>query len=149
MRLIAYEDLPLAAPRIYKVDMSRLNIRAYDIDNGYPQRMETMINASPTAKQSVAKLARFIIGQGFDKDGKEWNRVINSKGETCDELLEQVAKDVSKFDGFLVHFNYNALFHGVEARRIPWKHGRVGINEQEGKIAICATGGTMTGSEEI
>lgn len=136
MRLFSSGELPSAAPRILKVDVGRLHIKGYDIDNGYPQRMETMINASPTAKQAVAKLARFITGQGFDKDQDVWNYVVNAKGETADELLEQFAKQYAKFNGACVHINYNALFQGVELNIIPFKYARIGMGEMEGKIAV-------------
>jgi hypothetical protein len=135
-RLFSIGDLPSAAPRIVKTNVDRFDIAAYDIDNGYPQRLETLINASPTGKQAVSKLASFLVGQGFDKDGAFWNAVVNSDGETGDELFESISDDYSKFRNFAFHINYNALFQAVEYRAIPLKHVRIGIKEKAGMVAV-------------
>lgn len=136
-----------AAPRIVEVDVTRLNVRGYGSDNGYPQRMISMYNACPTAKVAAAKLADFIFGQGFSvPEGKTkgglanedgfWNRVLSSSGLVGDDLLEQIAKDYSRFENFAFQINYNALFQGVEVNYAPIEHVRKGIDERAGQWGV-------------
>jgi hypothetical protein len=131
-------ELPSVAPRIVKVDVGRLHITGYDIDNGYPQRMITYFNGCPTLKRAAKMYADYVSGQGFDKDGLAWNYIFNNKGQMGDDLIELIAKDYSRFENFAIHVNYNALFNGVEANVIPIETVRRGIGEQAGKWAICA-----------
>lgn len=136
-RLILFQDdLPSAAPRIVNVDVARLDIAGYDIDNGYPQRMQRLINASPTAKRACALLSEHISGQGFNKDQGFWNYVVNDNGLTGDDLLNQASIDASKWDAFYIQVNYNALFQPVSHNWVPFMNCRVGINDQAGKIAV-------------
>lgn len=138
MRIISFEDLPSALPRIEPIDVNRLHIEGYDVDNGYPQRMLTMIDASPTATLAVGTFADFVFGQGLDEDGAVWDMVLNSKGQTGDELFELICNDYAKFKNFILHFNYNALFDGVEVNHIPYQNRRNGIGEKAGHYAICS-----------
>jgi len=129
-------NLPSAAPRVYKVDIDRFKVKGYDVDNGYPQRMQSLINASPTAKMATQLYADFIFGQGFDKDDVIWNMELNSKGQTGDDLLSLAAKDWSEFEKCYFQINYNALFNGVEINYVPFENARYGIDEFEGTIAL-------------
>lgn len=147
-RLFSYtSDLPFAALRINPVDVGRYEVAGYDIDNGYPQRMQSLIKASPTAKMSTNLFADFIFGQGFavgegkskygaDREDGVWNMVFNTKGQTGDDLLTLAAKDWSEFKKFWVHVNYNALFTGVEIQIIPFEQVRYGIRDKSGKVAV-------------
>jgi hypothetical protein len=129
-------DLPFAAPRIVRVDISRFDVEGYDIDNGYPQRMQSLIKASPTGKMATRLYASYIFGQGFNKDDAVWNTVFNSRGHTGDDLLALAAKDYSEFEKFWVHVNYNALFQGVELRILPFEQCRYGTGDRAGTIAV-------------
>jgi len=141
------DNLPSAPLRIQPVDIGRFNVASYDIDNGYPQRMETLVDASPTAKMATQLFADFIFGQGFavsdgktkkgkDKEDGVWNTVFNSDGQTGDDLLAIASEYYSNWRKFYFHLNYNALFSGVELRIVPFEYCRYGINEEEGKIGV-------------
>lgn len=141
------DNLPSAPLRIQPIDISRFNVASYDIDNGYPQRMETLVDASPTAKMATQLFADFIFGQGFsvsdgktksgkDKEDGVWNMVLNSDGQTGDDLLAIASEYYSNWEKFYVHINYNALFKGVELRIVPYEFCRYGVEENEGKIAV-------------
>lgn len=140
-------DLPSADARIVKIDISRFEVEGYDVDNGYPQRMETLVEASPTAKMAVNLYADFIFGQGFSvSDGKTkygkdsedgvWNMVVNSKGQTGDDLLSLAAADYANWNKFFFQVNYNALFNGVEINYVPYGTARYGIDSKAGTIAL-------------
>lgn len=146
-RLYGYDNLPSAPARIQPVDVGRYNIAGYDIDNGYPQRMQSLKNASPTAKMVCALYADFIFGQGFsvsdgktksgkDKEDGVWNTVLNAKGQTGDDLLSLAAADYADYEKVWFHINYNALFQAVELQIIPLENVRYGIGKEEGKVAV-------------
>lgn len=144
---IVNTELPSADARIIKANLSRFDVEAYDIDNGYPQRLKSLVEASPTAKMAVNLYADFIFGQGFsvgegmskyganNEDGI-WNMVVNSKGQTGDDLLSLAAADYAEWDKFYIHINYNALFSGVELNYVPYEIARYGIGKREGTIAL-------------
>lgn len=146
-RLFSYDNLPSAPQRIVSVDVERFKVSSYDIDNGYPQRMQALKNASPTAKMVCELYADFIFGQGFavsdgaaktgpNKEDGVWNMVLNSKGHTGDDLLSLAAADYSEFEKVYFHLNYNAMFQATELSIIPFEHVRYGIDERAGQVGV-------------
>lgn len=131
-------ELPEAAPRIVKIDGRSLGILTYDVDNGYPQRMDTLINACSTAKQCANLLSDYVFGQGFDDEGGNefYKAIINDKMLTPDKLLRRNADDKSKHRGFAIHVNYNALFQISSVNYIAFETARIGIDEYAGKYGI-------------
>lgn len=129
-------SLPQAPPRRIDIDGRNYSILTYDTDNGYPQRLESIIKASPTAKDTVKIFVKYIVGNGF-KDLTFYKSKVNAKGLTPDKLLRRCAKDYAMFNGFSIHVNYNALYEVESVQHIPFKTTRLGIEpEQNGRIAI-------------
>lgn len=128
-------NLPDAAPRLQTFDGAGLGIRNYGIDNGYPQRMLNLYNASPSAKMCAELCATYLIGKGFP-DKSFYSAKINDSGLTPDKLLRRIADDKSKFRGFYVQFNYNGLYQKESIHYVPFEKVRIGINEHAGKFAI-------------
>lgn len=119
-------------------DISNLSIKAYGSDNLYPQRMLDILANSPTGTLCVRRMARFIEGRGF-KDPKLYGYVINSEGQTMDDVLRLVAADLAKFKGFALHLNYNALLEIVEMHHVPFENCRIGSDDSDGytgKVAV-------------
>ena len=76
--------------------------------NDYPQIMEKLINGSATAKTSANIYAKFLKGQGFEKE--KLNNIVvgkdsRSKKITLQTLLSQVAISASKNQGYYIHLN--------------------------------------------
>jgi hypothetical protein len=129
------KNLPDAAPRIETVDGKKLGIKTYGEDNGYPQRMLNLYNASGSAKMCANLCASYLIGKGFE-DSDFYHAVINRDGLTPDKLLRRLANDKAKLRGFAVHLNYNALYQIDEVNYIPFEHCRKGIEDKTGKIGV-------------
>lgn len=129
------KNLPDAAPRITVVDGNKLGIKTYGEDNGYPQRMLNLYNASGSAKMCANLCASYLIGKGFE-DQYFYHAPINSKGLTPDKLLRRLANDKSKLRGFAIHINYNALYQIEDVSFVPFEHCRHGIEENTGKIGV-------------
>lgn len=131
-------SLPKAAPRIIKIDGSALGIITYDIDNGYPQRMKSLINACSTAKQSCSLLSDYTVGQGF-KVPEFYKSIINedeNKPLTPDLLLRLSSDDKSKFRGHAFHVNYNALYQISSINYVNFEDVRIGAKENAGKLCV-------------
>lgn len=131
--------LPNAKPRIdRKVNGSALGIISYDEDNGYPQRMDNLYNASSTAKKAAALCARYIVGKGFE-NLDFYSAVIGRQGKevvTPDKLLRKLALSKARFRGFAIHINYNQLYEIDTVKFVPFKHCREADNKHPDCIAV-------------
>lgn len=76
------------------------------VDNLYPQRVESIINNSVTAKLAVDKMCSYLLGMGFEGDIND--RVLNPKKNlTAYDILNRVVKDTSRQKGAYIHINYD------------------------------------------
>lgn len=134
-RIGKIRNLPEVAPRVIKIDNSSLGIIPYDIDNGYPQRMETIINACSPAKSAVNILTDFTVGQGF-VEKSFYDAIINDDGLTPDLLLRLLSGSKSRFRGYAFHVNYNSLYQISSLEFIKFETVRIGFAKNEGKLCI-------------
>jgi hypothetical protein len=130
-------SLPSVTPRVSIKDNKVDHIQNYDSDNNYPGRILDIIKASGTATSCTNLYSKFINGNGF-KDQKFWKARVNRKGITVDKLLRATSKDYSKFKGFAIHVNYNALFQVNEVSYVPFDHCRLGIPDDNGYVSKIA-----------
>lgn len=133
-----FYSLPDAAPRLVEVDTSMLSVVAYDVDNGYPQRMRNIYNASASAKMCANLCARYLVGKGF-KDLTFYHSVIGRQGKrdlTPDKLLRAVSGDKATLRSFAIHINYNALYQVDSVKYVPVENCRFGIDDEKGKIGV-------------
>jgi hypothetical protein len=148
------KNLPDAAPRLTVVDGSKLGIKTYGEDNGYPQRMLNLYNASGSAKMCANLCASYLIGKGFE-DLDFYHAPINTKGLTPDKLLRRVANDKAKLRGFAIHVNYNAMYRISDVSYVPFEHCREGLEEHAGKIGLnkdwynSKKGGSRRSKEDV
>lgn len=131
-------NLPDAAPRLVEVNTSALGIKKYDIDNGYPQRMLNLYNASGSANMCAKLCARYIVGKGF-RDVTFYKANIGRQGKhklTPDKLHRMLATDLAKFNGFYIHVNWNAAYQIETVKYIPFENCREGSDDNYGKIGV-------------
>ena len=121
--------------RIERADLKDLNILAYDLDNLYPQRLIDIVSDSGTAKTCLWLYERFVMGKGA-KDLDFYKAKVNKKGLTVDQLYRKTAHSMGMFSGFSWHFNFNGLGQITEITPINFEFCRLGISENEGKIAV-------------
>lgn len=79
-------------------------ILSRDTDNLYPLRIERIINNSPTARRCSHMMSKFIAGKGVGGDF-----IVNKKGETLDDIVEQSADCIAEQYGvyFLVKYGFD------------------------------------------
>lgn len=103
----------------------------YDVDNRYPQRVSAIINASGTGTLCTDMLGKYLYGEGFVNEALA-KTVVNRKGMNANKLLFKVRKSFSKYYGFAVHVNYNAMFEKTSFHPMPFEDLRLTTTKEEG-----------------
>ena len=110
--------------RITQRENRTYGIVNYDEDNAYPQRIYSMTNTAPTARNCIDTYSRFIGGAGF-ANVEFYQAIVNSDGQTIDKILHLAKKDLARFRGFALHVNVNAAAKITEVFHIPFEHVRM------------------------
>ena len=119
--------------RVEVVDGMSLGIQNYGLKNDYPQKIKTVTAASVTAKGCISTYQKFMQGGGF-LDTIFYKSKVNSKGLTCDQLLNLIVKDLADYGGFAVHLNYNVFGKITDVSHVPFEHCRFQIEDDNGII---------------
>jgi hypothetical protein len=130
--------------RIDTLSFRNIGITGYGEKNLYPQELINIIQASETAVACRNRRTGFIEGNGF-KDISFSETVLNSHGETADDLLRLVAEDVSNFYGMAIHVNYNMLGEAVSFSHVPFENCRLCEADDSGYIGKIAVHPDWTG----
>ena len=64
--------------------------------------------------------------------------VINSKGQTLDDLHHLCSIDKARFDGFAIHVNYDVTGRAVEYQHVPFENCRIEEPDDNGIVAHIA-----------
>lgn len=119
------------------VDVSKIinayGIRAYDLDNAYPQRTIYTIKRSGTGTGCVNLLAKHIAGAGF-KDAVFGDMKVNRYGLTWNGLLKKISWDYAALKSFAFAVVYNGFAEAVEFLYIPIEHVRLEEEDDWGYV---------------
>ncbi|MCI6672428.1 MAG: hypothetical protein PUG96_02430 [Prevotellaceae bacterium] len=118
--------------------LQRFHLQSYGSDNLYPQNLMAIIGASGTAQLCLSRYEKFVEGYGFN-DERLSEMVINREGLTMDDLLHQIAGDLTRFRGFSLHVNYNVLGQISEVNFIPFEQCRLEETDDTGNVAYILT----------
>jgi len=110
--------------RITQRENRTYGIVNFDEDNAYPQRIYSVTNSAPTARNCIDTYSRFIGGAGF-ADVDFYQAIANSENQTMDKVLSLVKKDIARFRGFALHVNVNAAAKVTEVFHVPFEHVRM------------------------
>lgn len=126
----------------YDPDVKRLRtfvdrtegIQWYTRNNLYPQIVEAVRDRSYTIKSACDRLSKFLRGEGFE-DKLLADLVVNSKGNTLNNILKQIAIDAASFSGsFVVHLHVNMLGQYNNISVWPLQYWRFGLPDDNGDI---------------
>lgn len=116
---------------------SNRNMKKFGVDNLYPQNIKKLVLGSPTGSVCQKRYADFIEGDGMGNgDTVQANRM-----QTVNDVVHEVATEISFFDGFALHISYNGMAQITEIRSIPMETLRLGEEDDNGyfrKILYCA-----------
>lgn len=132
--------------RIDRNYLRALGIQSYGDDNLYPQHLRNIIAASSTGSECVERYADFIEGNGF-REVLFSEYVVNSRGDTADDVHSFVCKDVGDHDGFAIHVNYNMFAEIVEIQYIPFENCRLLEEDENGCVSKIAIHSDWTGKK--
>lgn len=139
-------NLKKSQKRVSVKYLQRLNIQSYGEDNLYPQRISSIIDGSSIGGTCLDRFATFIEGNGFDS--LEFSQfVCNRFGDTIDDILHLVARDMAKFHGFAIHVNYDALGRICELQHVHFEDCRLEEEDDNGYVAYIAVHPDWTGQK--
>lgn len=118
---------PTRDSRVLVRENRALGILEYGDNNRYPQNASDQVDKSGTASICVKQYANFLVGEGFDVVGET---VVNSDGQTLDELLAMLADDFATYGGFSVHISFNALGKPTEYTYIDFSQMRLPVDPE-------------------
>jgi hypothetical protein len=98
-------------------------------DNAFPSLVEALINISVTSKTCIDRVAKAIYGNSFGKLG---NIIVNSKGQTLNEVLRVAAREYAKHNNCYIQVSYDGNFDFKAIVVIPVTHVRVGKDDDKG-----------------
>lgn len=127
-------------------DIKSFNIQGWGDNNLYPHEIDSIVANSETGDSCLSRYIRFIKGDGF-KDFGFAAKVLNEKGETSDDLLHQIARDLGAYDGFALHFNFDIMGNIVEMNTIPFENCRLSFEDENGKVNKIAVFPDWTGTK--
>lgn len=98
-------------------------------DNAFPSLVEALINMSVTSKTCVDRVAKAIYGGTF---GKEGDVIVNSKGESLNEVLRIAAREYAKHNNVFLQIGYDGNFDYKSIVVIPVTSVRIGKADDKG-----------------
>lgn len=143
--------LPRADERIDITYLARLDIKAYDYDNLYPQKVRNILLASSTGSQCFERYARFIEGDGL-RDMAFAESAVADDGTTADELVAAVARDLAMFGGFALWVGYGVSAAGYvanEVKPLPFEACRLTEGDDVRYIGRIAVHHDWTGRSTV
>lgn len=98
-------------------------------DNAFPSLIEVLIGMSVTSKTCADRVAKAIYGKSFGKLGKV---IVNSEGQSLNEVLRIAAREYSKHNNCYLQISYDANFEIKGIVVIPVKEVRIGKADDKG-----------------
>lgn len=111
-----------------KVD-KRNEVFNFGADNAFPSLIEALIRMSVTAKSCVDKVSKAIYGKSFGDAGKV---VVNSQGETLNEVFRKASKWYAKQNNCYLHVGYDGNFEVKSISVVPVTDSRIGKADDKG-----------------
>ena len=141
------KNTKIPKPRFDVEYVNRFRMQTYGADNLYPQHLQRITEASGTAELCLARYAKFIEGNGFLGDVLSGYKV--NRDGTADDLLKDVARDLSRFGGFALHVNYNVLGEITEVNHVPFECCRLEECDDAGHVEHILTHKDWTGRSTV
>lgn len=98
----------------------------FGVRNDYPKYLLGLYNESPKHGAIVKAKSNYIFGKGFDN-----NEVINSNGDTWNDLLKRTIKDDELYRGYYLQVIWNRLKQVSEIYHVEFHKVRVSKDLQK------------------
>ena len=106
------------------------NTRTYvswGVDNMFPKFVNELYKGSATLRAIIDGTTNYICGNGLSisDDAAKWREEVNRRGETLEDLIEQIGLDLMKFNGFAIQVIYSRLGEVKELYALDFARCRV------------------------
>jgi hypothetical protein len=119
---------PLENPYSSKVDDHLI----YGSNDNFPLKLSKLVYESPAAASCISTISDFIQGDGFSTDiGK---LVVNSQGQTLDEINHLCAESLAMYEGLSLNIKYTPEAKISQIFFVPFENCRLGIPDSYGVI---------------
>lgn len=123
--------------RVETVYNSSLNLKAFGVDNLYPQHLSRIVSASPTGSLVIGRRANYIEGDGL-RSRILSDAIVNRGGESMDDIHALCSADMALYEGFALHLNYDALGRVVSIAHLPFENCRLAEPDDYGYVSEVA-----------
>lgn len=133
-RLPAYEENTNTKTYVY-----------YGADNNFPAFINTLYAESATIRAIIDGTVNYICGNGLEvpDEGAKWKERINRRGETLEDLIQQMSTDLMKFNGYAIQVVYDKM--GGIAELYGLDFGRCRVSADGTKVYYAKKWGAWTG----
>ena len=105
---------------------------SYGEDNLYPKALIELLETSAIHSTAVQSKTDAVIGEGILDYG---TMVVNSEGETLNDVYEKIAYDKVTFNGYAINVIWNRAGKGVaEIYHLPFANVRSGKMDENDKV---------------
>lgn len=121
----------------------------FGADNNFPAFINMLYEESATIRAIVDGTTNYICGNGIDvpAEGMKWKDTINRRGETLEDLVQQMGTDLLKFNGTAVQIVYDKLGSIAELYGLDFARCRVSADGR--KIYYAKKWGQWTGKYKV
>lgn len=98
-------------------------------DNAFPSLIEALIGMSVTSKTCADRVSKAIYGKSFGDAGKV---IVNSKGQSLNEVLRIAARQYAKFNNCYLQISYDANLDVKAINVVPVTEVRIGKADDKG-----------------
>lgn len=138
------KSTPKAQERFAQPFVSNLNIKGYDTDNLYPNKLLLKLKDSSTAGTCLERYIDFLEGNGLHSPVLAAT-VINRDGQTLDKIHALVCADKATFDGFALLVQYDIYCRPCAIYHVPFEQCRLEETDADGNVAHIVVHPDWTG----
>lgn len=113
-------------------------------DNQFPLHINDMYKGSATLRAVIDGTVKYICGNGISlsPEAMAWEKEINRRGETLEDLIEQTSTDMLKYNGFAIQIIYNKM--GAVKELYALDFGRCRVSADFRKVYYAKKWGQYT-----
>lgn len=124
---------PYIEENIIKADEKEINGQQWvqwGTKNIYPMYMEGLYKDVPTLQSIINGTTDFVVGDGVSTSNFLFEKQVNSKGETIEELVNAIVKDLLIYGCFAINVLRNKLGNVAELHYLNAKYVRSDKNNE-------------------
>lgn len=105
---------------------------SWGIDNNLPKLYANCVDNSATLGAAVGQSVTYVLGDGLEINAGAWQKEINRRGETMQDLVNHIVLDYFTYGNFAIQVIYNKL--GVPVELYALDVARCRLNGDKNKV---------------